>query len=305
MSQVQATENHYATLGVAPRSEAAEIRAAYLALMRRFHPDRNDSPEAIERAHAIIAAFAVLGNVEKRLSYDWARRRAAEAAAEPRQRWLGRMSKALTGAALLLLVVVPMLFIAFPQSGSAPPLASSASREVASRPVPLPNEDAVAEPFVAEIPMVAAEQTVVAEPLPLEAPSAGETVPKVNVLLLARVPPPQDIPPNERRAARNAVKPQQQTAGATAQCRFAKPGAEAAVCNNDNLAALDRSVEAFYNQSLQFGAATKRGALLDSRTGFLVRREECRSDDCLQSVHLDHLRELSAIVENRESQPPR
>ena len=59
------TEDYYATLGVAPRSEAAAIRAAYLALMRRYHPDKNEFPEALERAHAIIAAFAVIGDAEK------------------------------------------------------------------------------------------------------------------------------------------------------------------------------------------------------------------------------------------------
>ena len=62
------TEDHYATLGSRRRSEAAAIRAAYLALMRRYHPDKNDSPAALERAHAIIAAFAVLGDVEKTAS---------------------------------------------------------------------------------------------------------------------------------------------------------------------------------------------------------------------------------------------
>ncbi len=77
------------------------------------------------------------------------------------------------------------------------------------------------------------------------------------------------------------------------------------MCNNDNLAALDRSVVAFYNQSLQFGEVAKRGPLLDARIGFLLRREECRSDACLQKVHLEHLRELSAIVEKRELDPPR
>ena len=304
MSQVQATDDHYATLGIAPRSEATEIRAAYLGLMRRFHPDRNDCPEAIERAHAIIAAFAVLGNVEKRLSYDWGRRRAAEAAAKPRRRWPGAMPKALIGVALAILVVVPLSFIASPRPDSDPPVAPPAAKGVADDPIRVPYENAVAEAFVAEMPVAAPEQTV-AEPKPLEPPPAAKKVAERVEVPLPSILPPQEAPPREPRQARAIVRPLQQPASAKAQCRFAKPGAEAAVCNNDNLAALDRSVVAFYNQSLQFGAATKRGALLDSRDGFLVRREECRSDACLQGVHLDHLRELSAIVEKRESQPPR
>ena len=306
MSQVQATDDHYATLGIAPRSEATEIRAAYLGLMRRFHPDRNDCPEAIERAHAIIAAFAVLGNVEKRLSYDWGRRRAAEAAAEPRRRWPSAMSKALIGVALALLVGVPLSLIGFPGPNRDRPVVPSVPRAVAADPLPIPNENAADKPVVAEMPVAAPEQTV-AEPKPLEPPPAAETVAERVEVPLPSTLPPQVVQPRERLPAQNVVKPRQQPASAKvkAQCRFVKPGAAAAVCNNDNLAALDRNVVAFYNQSLQFGAATKRGALLDSRAGFLVRREECRSDTCLQGVHLDHLRELSAIVENRESQPPR
>ncbi len=298
---MQAIEDHYATLGVAPKSEAVEIRAAYLALMRRFHPDRNDSPEAIERAHAIIAAFAVLGNVEKRLHYDWGRRRAAEAAAQPPK----TLPRAWIAAALGLLLLVPLSLIWFPVTVSEPPVAPPASTVVANDPIQIPNEEAVAEPLIAEMPVATPGQTAIIEPIPLEPAAAAEPVPKVGEVPLVRAPPPKVLSPRERRQARNAVKPQPQPASAKAHCRFATPGAAAAVCNNDDLAALDRSVVAFYNQSLQFAAVAKQGTLLDSRTGFLLRREQCRSDACLRSIHLDHLRELSAIVEERDPDPLR
>lgn len=290
------TEDLYATLGIAPKSEAVEIRAAYLALMRRFHPDRNESPDAIERAHAIIAAFAVLGNVEKRLHYDWGRRRAAEAAAAPRRRLSGMMPKALIVAALVL-IIVPLSFFALTRPQSSPPVAPPVSSVVARNPVQIADENAIAEPPTPEIPVAAPQPTAIVDP-PRQPSLAAEPVPDLDKGPLNRAP-------REPRRARSGAKPAQSSASTKAHCRAANPGAEAAVCNNDNLSALDRNVVAFYNQSLQFGAATKRGALLDSRVGFLLRREECRSDDCLQAVHLNHLRELVAIVEKRESEPPR
>ena len=63
MSETPVTVDHYATLGVSPKAEDVVIRAAYLALMRRYHPDKDGSPESSERAQAIIAAFAVLGDI--------------------------------------------------------------------------------------------------------------------------------------------------------------------------------------------------------------------------------------------------
>ncbi len=64
------TPDHYATLGVSPTSEDVVIRAAYLALMRRYHPDRNSSAEAAERAQAITHAYQVLSNWRRRSEYD-------------------------------------------------------------------------------------------------------------------------------------------------------------------------------------------------------------------------------------------
>ena len=46
------------------------IRAAYRALMRRYHPDADPSSEASQRAQAINAAYAVLGDPDKRARYD-------------------------------------------------------------------------------------------------------------------------------------------------------------------------------------------------------------------------------------------
>lgn len=115
MSDAQATVDHYATLGVAPRSEAAVIRAAYLALMRLYHPDKNSLSKSPERAQAITAAYAVLGDVDKRLKYDWARRRAAEELARASRRRQTNLHYGLIAASVLTLAIVPLALNWVPQ----------------------------------------------------------------------------------------------------------------------------------------------------------------------------------------------
>jgi uncharacterized protein YecT (DUF1311 family) len=62
--------DHYSILGVTQASEDVVIRAAYHALMRRYHPDADPSEEAAERSRAINEAYAVLRDREKRARYD-------------------------------------------------------------------------------------------------------------------------------------------------------------------------------------------------------------------------------------------
>lgn len=104
--------DHYATLGVDPDSSPAVIRAAYLRLMRLYHPDRNASPLAEAKVRKITAAYAVLGVQVERARYDalFAPAPAARAAAFPPQRQSGRRPSWLAVAfgvpAVLLLVIV-------------------------------------------------------------------------------------------------------------------------------------------------------------------------------------------------------
>lgn len=65
--------DHYAALGVSSSSDDVVIRAAYKALMLKYHPDTNKSQGATERATAINAAFAVLGDPQRRANYDASR----------------------------------------------------------------------------------------------------------------------------------------------------------------------------------------------------------------------------------------
>ena len=53
-------KDHYSVLGVTPASEDVVIRAAYHALMRRYHPDADPTQEGAELSRAINEAYAVL-----------------------------------------------------------------------------------------------------------------------------------------------------------------------------------------------------------------------------------------------------
>ena len=67
---------HYDVLGVAPEAAPAEIRAAFVALARRHHPDyfaaapRGDKEDAERRMRGINEAWSVLSDPRRRAAYD-------------------------------------------------------------------------------------------------------------------------------------------------------------------------------------------------------------------------------------------
>ena len=67
---MSATEDYYALLRVSPEADTAVIRAAYRALMRRYHPDVNASVDAVAKAKAINEAYACLRDESNRAAYD-------------------------------------------------------------------------------------------------------------------------------------------------------------------------------------------------------------------------------------------
>ena len=152
MTDAQPIGDHYATLGVMPRCEDVVIRAAYLALMHRYHPDKSSTPASTDRAQAIIAAFAVLGDPEKRIRYDWDRRRAAEELARPQPSRLAGMKRALIAVPIMLLLIVALVLVRPPGPGDSsliPPAA--ARREAAAVPQSPPGLVLAKEPSASSL----------------------------------------------------------------------------------------------------------------------------------------------------------
>ena len=61
---------HYDNLKVARNAPPEVIKAAYKALSQRYHPDKNNSPDATRIMKILNDAYAVLGDTEGRRRYD-------------------------------------------------------------------------------------------------------------------------------------------------------------------------------------------------------------------------------------------
>lgn len=70
MPATKARRDYYEVLGVSRDAEPDEIRKAYKKLARRYHPDHNKDPEAVERFKEVAEAYAILHDPEKRALYD-------------------------------------------------------------------------------------------------------------------------------------------------------------------------------------------------------------------------------------------
>lgn len=63
-------KNYYEILEVSTNADTSEIKSAYRKLARKYHPDVNKSPEAIEMFKEITAVYETLCNDEERKKYD-------------------------------------------------------------------------------------------------------------------------------------------------------------------------------------------------------------------------------------------
>lgn len=63
-------KTYYELLGVLPTSEPEVIAAAYKALIRKYHPDKNNSPDAEQLCRELNAAYEILRDPSRRRTYD-------------------------------------------------------------------------------------------------------------------------------------------------------------------------------------------------------------------------------------------
>lgn len=62
--------NYYFVLGVSPDATADQVRHAYMALAKKFHPDKNRSPDATIKMSEINLAYETLRDSQRRQKYD-------------------------------------------------------------------------------------------------------------------------------------------------------------------------------------------------------------------------------------------
>jgi curved DNA-binding protein CbpA len=67
---VSTNKDLYAILGVLPDAEQEVIRAVYLALAKKYHPDSSGNADGAEKLKEINAAYEVLSDPAKRKAYD-------------------------------------------------------------------------------------------------------------------------------------------------------------------------------------------------------------------------------------------
>ena len=71
VSSMSGPEDHYSVLGVGKTASPGDIKKAFRALAREYHPDIvGNDPNKVARFHRIREAYEVLGDVDKRRKYD-------------------------------------------------------------------------------------------------------------------------------------------------------------------------------------------------------------------------------------------
>ena len=62
--------DYYVILGVPKTANGAEIKSAYRQLVKKWHPDVNNTTEAIAKSQEINDAYSILGSPERKALYD-------------------------------------------------------------------------------------------------------------------------------------------------------------------------------------------------------------------------------------------
>ena len=304
--------DYYGVLGVSPTSEDVVIRAAYRALMRRYHPDADPASDASQRAQAINAAYSVLSDPEKRARYDGSL--AAQGLIKPdlppptglAKRLLpgpaGFIGFAALAATATMLAITPPIGI-LPDDGL--PLSAEPRNSRSTE----PDEDASTTSDQASTSSVTSsarneDPNPMLEPpgelvAPADIPDAP-AVRRVRAEQSRQKPAIETAMPQVRTAKHEAPSPPQKSAAgaveSSASCRLGNGWADRAICRSANLTALDRQYGLLYAQSLARADETRRAVLQSSSGRFQQRRSACRSENCLTNTYITRLREVSDIM---------
>lgn len=106
------------------------------------------------------------------------------------------------------------------------------------------------------------------------------------------VPIPAPAPPA-------APSPPTASAPPSFNCDKARARSEIAVCNNSDLAELDRFMASKYVSALRNADGGQRALLQRTRDDFLVYRERCGNNACISDAYRGRMREIDDIMSGR------
>lgn len=302
------TPNHYESLRVAPGAEDAVIRAAYRALMRLYHPDTNDDPDAQARVRELTAAYAVLRDPEKRAAYDAPRPFGdetgagdqagfvADRRARPPMRNFGMASVALAVALSLGFVLRPDS-TPMPRPQQLRATATNAKTRPVAATVDLPAIPKNVETAANDAPPVSRAADPGALPPPeikRDANQSNSHRPLAPRREIAQAEIPRAPVPMPVAAARTPG-----AASASAVEASCQQGTSGAACTDDRQAQVERMARGFFKQSMEHADWSKQQLLLSARNRSDTSRTLCRSDDCVTGAYLRQIRDTTSIMEGR------
>ena len=307
---MRVTPDPYKILGVSPDADDAAVRAAYRALMRLYHPDRNADPQAQLRAREVTAAFAVLGDPGKRTAYDASRffdNRLTE-----EQHWPARRSPPpMRRVGLASIAIALAMTLAFAMRPQWPEGASqrvrtvvetSNSKPAAARLSTVPPSKVVAQQ-VAEVAETPAAVQHVAAPMPerLAIPEQPDTAPlplparHLAQPRLAQAPSPVSLPAEAVSTPPKAATP--------ASCPEGSSRGPDGACSNDRVEQVERIATGFLKQSLEHADWHKQQLLLSAGNRSATARTMCHSDECVAGAYLRQIRDITTIMQGRIPAP--
>lgn len=90
---IRNNKDYYSILNVKPTADVKEIKKAYIALAKQFHPDVNrDNPDAARKFQEVAEAYEVLSDDNKRFQYDQMRSAKEQFRGSPREHSMGSTS---------------------------------------------------------------------------------------------------------------------------------------------------------------------------------------------------------------------
>ncbi|KAH8315532.1 hypothetical protein KR059_000724, partial [Drosophila kikkawai] len=63
-------KDYYEILGIERNASSEEVRKAYKLMALRYHPDKNNHPQAEDKFKEVAAAYEILSDKKKRAIYD-------------------------------------------------------------------------------------------------------------------------------------------------------------------------------------------------------------------------------------------